>query len=588
MVIDNEQENFVLSFTFTEEISTESINMSYMPSISTDGNGNVHVAWHDVTNYSDSGTDLDIFYKMWNATTSIWTTTEVVSTESNGYSYDPTIAIDGSNNVHVAWTDNTDYLIPGETHTCLTDFDIFYKRWNATTEEWTTTGVVSMFSLGHSSSPSMAILNSGKPVIVWIDNDPDIVPEDVGNDFDIYSTIIHDINGDYADCLSLDSTLYSHSPSISTNGSSLYVVWHDKTNYSGSGTDRDIFYLEYQIPIHPWVTHNVEIVSTESSGASSNPWIAVDSSGNRHVVWEDTSNYAGSGTDSDIFYKRLNATTALWTTTEVVTREIIDICYNPAIATDDSEDVHVVWHQGLYLEDPNMDIFYIKTLHNDIPSITQFPSDIITDASGKETINWVITDNQGGGKYRVLVNNSDTYVWVPWSDWANNTALNVPINRTVPGVFNYTIEYYDLYYLNGSSDTVKVTVLDNLPDLNQPDDIEVQKDDYQTIGWKVTDDFGDGNYRVYINNTPGMWNSWVNNTPIDHAVDTSTIGIFNYTIQIITSTEQMNYDTVIVKVLQSHETIDTNTTGYNHVIFISVFPIIIIVSFRRIKKKQKF
>ncbi len=38
-----------------------------------------------------------------------WTTAEVVSTESTGGSRFPTIAMDSSGNVHIAWVDYTDY-----------------------------------------------------------------------------------------------------------------------------------------------------------------------------------------------------------------------------------------------------------------------------------------------------------------------------------------------------------------------------------------------------------------------------------------------------------------------------------------------
>ena len=51
-----------------------------------------------------------------------WTTTEVVSTESNGDSRDTSLAVDSAGNVHVAWHDHTDYAGSG------TDYDIFYKR----------------------------------------------------------------------------------------------------------------------------------------------------------------------------------------------------------------------------------------------------------------------------------------------------------------------------------------------------------------------------------------------------------------------------------------------------------------------------
>ena len=68
-----------------------------------------------------------------------------------------------------------------------------------------------------------------------------------------------------------------------------------------------------------WSTTNV--VSTESTDLSYPPTIAIDNDGNKHVAWRDQTDYAGSGTDQDIFYNRWDSSTATWGTTEVVSTE---------------------------------------------------------------------------------------------------------------------------------------------------------------------------------------------------------------------------------------------------------------------------
>ncbi|NVM52865.1 MAG: hypothetical protein HWN66_04115, partial [Candidatus Helarchaeota archaeon] len=119
-----------------EEVSTEGKDSTNHPTIAVDGEGNVHVAWYEKTNYSGAGTDYDIFYKCRNATLGTWTTTEVVSTESTAHSRHPKIAVDGKGHVHVIWWDRTNYSGAG------TDADIFYKCWNASTGTWTQTEVI--------------------------------------------------------------------------------------------------------------------------------------------------------------------------------------------------------------------------------------------------------------------------------------------------------------------------------------------------------------------------------------------------------------------------------------------------------------
>jgi len=216
-------------------VSTESTGDSREPSLAVDSNGNVHVAWQDVTNYGGSGADIDIFYKRfvpgWG-----WTITEVVSTNSTTHSRQPSLAVDSSGNVHIAWHDWTNYT------GCGTDADIFYKRYEVGVG-WTLTQVVSTESTAESYQPSLAV----------------------------------DSNGN------------------------VHVAWRDWTNYAGCGIDSDIFYKRYEVGVGWTIT---EVVSTNSTAESYQPSLAVDSSGNVHIAWDDSTNYAGCGIDSDIFYRR--------------------------------------------------------------------------------------------------------------------------------------------------------------------------------------------------------------------------------------------------------------------------------------------
>ena len=145
-------DHYLWEWSTREVISTESVGYdgwSYCPSIATDNLGNVHVAWHDQSEYLGAGDDWDIFYKCWNSSTFSWTTTEIVSTESTLDSEYVSIAVDIYGNVHFTWFDESMYAGSG------IDQDIFYKQKEASTASWTTTEVVSTVSTGQSSDPKI-------------------------------------------------------------------------------------------------------------------------------------------------------------------------------------------------------------------------------------------------------------------------------------------------------------------------------------------------------------------------------------------------------------------------------------------------
>jgi len=76
-IVDNSDDfsgdlkNSMIESAMTEVVSTESTAGSSNPSITVDGAGNVHVVWMDSTDYDNSGTDTDIFYKRWDVYSSM-------------------------------------------------------------------------------------------------------------------------------------------------------------------------------------------------------------------------------------------------------------------------------------------------------------------------------------------------------------------------------------------------------------------------------------------------------------------------------------------------------------------------------------
>ncbi|MCE7742853.1 MAG: hypothetical protein GOP50_10400 [Candidatus Heimdallarchaeota archaeon] len=483
---------FIWELNTTEVVSTESSGKSYHPSQTIDSIGNVHVTWDDQTAFSGSGSDYDIFYKKWNKLTSSWTTTEVVSTGSTLSSANPSIAVDDAWNVHIAWEDLTTGY-----------WEIFYRRWNASTFSWTATEVVSTESIVAAFHPSLAVDTLGNVHIAWQDSGgnydiwykcwnasistwtttevvstesttesgyPALTTDAVGNihvtwhdltnylgagtEYDIFykrrdaSTSLWTTT----EVVSTESTANSIYPALTTDAAGIvHIVWQDSTNYTNCGTDSDIFYKYWNASISSWTA--TEVVSTESTGTSFWPSLDTDAAGKVNIVWQDSTDYAGNGTDWDIFYKNRDTSSFLWTMTEVVSTESTGDSYYPSINVGDTGcDYHVVWYDTTDYEGAgaDIDIFYKGTTVDfsspSIDDVTYFPSEPTFD--DQITISATVTDN-------VEVHNVTLYYNVDGGSWfsasmiASETIYSVIIGPFAAGS---TIDYYLIAYdISGNS-----------------------------------------------------------------------------------------------------------------------------------------
>lgn len=319
----------------TEVISTESSDLSMYPTMAIDSKGNIHVAWEDDTDYDSSDPDRDIFYKRWDLSTETWSTTEVVSTESSGDSADPSLGVDSAENVHIAWVDYTD---AGSG----SDRDIFYKRYEVASG-WTFTEVVSESLDGMAENPSLAVDNVGNVHVAW----EDISNYDSsGTDFDILYRKMSGITNlwDSIEVVSTESTEMSTFCSIGVDTlDNVHVAWADGTNLGGTiGSEFDIFYKNKNSFTTLWST--TEVVSTESTSQSVFPDIVLDSHGNVHIAWQDYTDYGEHGSGYDIFYKKWNIYTQIWSTTMVLSPGSTGESQEAKLAVDPEDNIHLVWY----------------------------------------------------------------------------------------------------------------------------------------------------------------------------------------------------------------------------------------------------
>ena len=336
-----------------ELVSTESTAFySNYPSVTTDSNNNIHVFWQDETDYLGSGTDMDLFYKKYDRSSKTWSATEVITTESTDDSIYSCAIVDSDNNIHLVWQDLTPLLSSG------TDTDVFYKKWDSSTQTWSSPELVSSESTSAVYRPLIVSDSNNNLHVVWRDETDYL---GAGTDRDIFYKRWESSTESWtaAEIVTTESTLNNDYPSLTIDSyDNLHLVFEDLTDYLGAGADEDIFYKKWDSTTKSWLV--AEIVSSESSSTSMNPTITTGSSGDIHIAWQDATDYLGSGTDMDVFYKKWDNFTQAWTVSEVITTGSTELSGSPSIVTDSVENLHLV-----YLDEANYlgagtdrDVFY--------------------------------------------------------------------------------------------------------------------------------------------------------------------------------------------------------------------------------------
>ncbi|MHA1270631.1 MAG: hypothetical protein ACTSPY_12635 [Candidatus Helarchaeota archaeon] len=212
------------------------------------------------------------------------------------------------------------------------------------------------------------------------------------------------------------------------------------------------------------------------------------------------------------------------------------------------------------------------------------PSDIATHQStGTEKVNWTLYDDRGYSHYRVVINGTPGN----WNTWSTNvTAIQYPINRTIIGKFNYTIQFNDSNN-QFNSDTVWVTVYstNNPPQSNQPTTpVYVYVNTTSYIDWILTDDIGAGKFRVLINNTPGSWASWTDGVSVHYQITTTSVGTFNYTIEYNDSLGVFGTPNTVIVIIRPLTTTSTTPIPGFSVFFIILGILSLILYFKKSKK----
>ncbi|MHA2308613.1 MAG: hypothetical protein ACXABJ_05000 [Candidatus Heimdallarchaeaceae archaeon] len=446
------------NWTMTEVLSTAGINTGTSPALSIDGSGNVYIAWDY---YTGGATPTDIYLRIWNTTSLSWSTPELVTTASASHASSPSLFIDSFNNLHVVWNDGSDIAGAG------TDDDIFYRFWNSTSLSWSPYELVSSNSNVTSRTPSLAVDLNGNVHVSWTN-----YTDFAGGDYDVVYNFRNATDNIWntTEEISVGSSDYSGYSTISTDSAgSVHITWRDdEPNYAGSGASSDVFYRFWNSTSLNWDA--IEAVSFESTYYCYDPFSTVDSAGNVHVVWQDGSNYAGSGNDYDVFYKLKNATSLSWTLPEVVSTESDDSIGSPKLAIDSQNNVHVTWSESAdYLSSgTDMDFFYkfknASSLNWNITEVVTTESfdhsqdaNLFADLHGNVHFTWMDNTN-----YASAGTDFDIFYKRLGLTYLRSTILNpISPNPSTTGdvTLNWqTVQFASKYYVYRSDSSISSTV----------------------------------------------------------------------------------------------------------------------------------
>jgi hypothetical protein len=326
-------------------------------------NGKIYVCWDDFNITSNSGSDYDIHYRC-NLTGKGWEPIQVISEPVLGSntnteaSMDPIIEVENGN-IHVIWVDLEDY------DGAYWDADIFY-RGNLGGSGWGIIEVVSEpaegldLNTGNSEWPALAVENRNV-YCVWRDKSN---LSNCGEDGDIFFRYNNGSN--WSDIQAISEPILGENndkvgcyhPEIAVENGKIYSVWGGLSNYSGEGTDRDV-YLRCNLSGTSWETIQVISEPVEGKNLNTGSTGAVCSidveNGGIYICWADSNNTNGAGTDGDVMF-RSNTTGNSWSPIQVISEPIFGMDINngstpgtvmctPIIKFED-DNIHIIWNDN--------------------------------------------------------------------------------------------------------------------------------------------------------------------------------------------------------------------------------------------------
>jgi hypothetical protein len=288
--------------------------------IAIDSTNQIHIAWRD----SLSG-NLEIYYKKTSGFGTAWSPLQRLTWTSDT-SAQPFLAVDHSDFIHIVYYQQTTYST-----------EIFYKRSTNGGSSWSAPKRLT-YTSGSTAQPNMVIDSSNTIHLVYLD---DTNLQDKSEIFYKYSS---DQGLNWSAPQRLTYTYdYSNLPALAIDaGNNLHLVWRDV-----SPGNWDIFYKYMDSSLKVWTPAKRITWTPEQSNV---PDVCADSNNKVHIVWQDRK----SGR-YELYYKSSPDGGATWSTTQRLTWNH-QSNEKPTIVAGFPQTIHLAWYN--YVTSTNPDIFY--------------------------------------------------------------------------------------------------------------------------------------------------------------------------------------------------------------------------------------
>ncbi|MDX2435530.1 MAG: hypothetical protein QNL88_00640 [Acidobacteriota bacterium] len=331
---------------------TSSTVNSIHPTVTTYGSGTrleKHFVWATDDDTGGLGTDWDLKHYVRLAEYpwifGPFTVNSTAATDGAADDARPSLCVEPGGVIHVVWQSTVDIFTGA-------DFDVYHSENGSRGSEWSAIGLLGLnapFDSPGEDDADPEIRCTSNHILSAMWNSRDDLGGTIGNDRDIFHAL--GLGRVYHRPLPAAAWAISDSDPDSRvdtaeYGGVFHMVWESANSggFLSTGSDYDIYHVAYKGGFF----QPQQLVNTSGNidaGDDHAPAIAIDRTGNLHVVFSSETDIGGTvGTDADIFYTKYDG--SAWSTPELVnlagTSDSIDDL-DPRVAVAPDGELYAVW-----------------------------------------------------------------------------------------------------------------------------------------------------------------------------------------------------------------------------------------------------